>query len=195
MWKRSFLIGSLTALCFLWWSHRSIGREAGVLAPNVPQQSRLAGVKPILFEDYTLIPIAGFDIEARVLGVKRYRHDREAELAPYDLALGWGRMSDSRILDEFKIRQFGRFYYWSTRSCPIPREEIIASSANMHIIPADDAVLHKLQRLRNGHVVKLRGSLVSVRGDDGFIWLSSTTREDSGDGACEVVWVDEIDYY
>ena len=40
-----------------------------------------------------------------------------------------------------------------------------------------------------------RQFLVSVRAEDGFIWLSSTTREDSGDGACEVVLAEDIEYF
>jgi hypothetical protein len=60
----------------------------------------------------------------------------------------------------------------------------------MHLIPADDGVERALSRVRPGHVVELRGQLVEARGDNGFQWRSSLTREDSGNGACEIVFVE-----
>jgi len=36
------------------------------------------------------------------------------------------------------------------------------------------------------------GYLISIRGEDGWHWRSSLSRTDSGDGACEVVWVDSL---
>jgi hypothetical protein len=194
MWKRILLAACVSLCAFVWWSNRSIGRAAGILAPEVPRQENIAGVRQIERGDYTITPIASFDVEARVLGVKRYRFDREAQLSPYDLALGWGRMSDSEVLEQFDIKQSGRFYFWSTRTCPLPRDEVVRSSANMHIIPADDAVLSRLQRLREGHIVELKGYLVTAKADDGWLWLSSTTRRDSGAGACELVLVEDIAY-
>ena len=43
--------------------------------------------------------------------------DRESDLAPVDLALGWGRMSDEAILKDIQISQSGRFYFWHTVDC------------------------------------------------------------------------------
>jgi hypothetical protein len=51
----------------------------------------------------TLTSLASFDIRARVLARERYRFDRAADLSPIDLALGWGRMSESAVLDQLKI--------------------------------------------------------------------------------------------
>jgi len=41
--------------------------------------------------------------------------------------------------------------------------------------------------------VKLSGYLVDVRGDDGWSISTSMTREDTGAGACEVIWVEEFE--
>jgi hypothetical protein len=41
--------------------------------------------------------------------------------------------------------------------------------------------------------VRLSGYLVEVLGDDGWRWVSSLTREDTGTGACEVIWVEQIE--
>ena len=72
----------------------------------------------------------------RCSGRADYRWDGLARLVPVDLALGWGRMSDSDVLDKVYISQSGRFYLWQARCVLIPEREIIESSANMHLIAA-----------------------------------------------------------
>jgi hypothetical protein len=67
------------------------------------------------------------------------------------------------------------------------------SSANMHLIPATKAIEKKLKNLRPGNVVALKGYLVDVQGEGGFSWKSSLTREDTGNGACELIWVEEVE--
>jgi hypothetical protein len=47
--------------------------------------------------------------------------------------------------------------------------------------------------VRTGSVVRLEGYLVEARADDGWRWRSSLTREDTGNGACELVWVERLD--
>jgi hypothetical protein len=136
--------------------------------------------------------LANFEIRARVLSSERYRWDAGAKLSPIDLALGWGRMSDSAVLESITIGQSDRWYHWRVSSQPpIPMEEIISNSANMHIIPATPGVERTLKDLRVGQVVNLKGWLVRIEGPGGFRWTSSTTRTDTGDGSCELVWVDE----
>ena len=148
------------------------------------------GVIPFAHADARLQPLAGFSLHARVLGSEPYRLDREARFAPLDLALGWGRMADDDVLARLQIRQGGRWYRYSWRGePPIPRGEIARSSANMHMIPADDTVAAALQAVSKDDRVRIEGWLVEVQADDGWRWRSSLTRDDEGQGACEVVYV------
>ena len=146
-----------------------------------------------MHEDYLIQPLATFEAEARVLSRKRYYMDREADLAPFDLALGWGQMSDEQILSSFKISQSSRWYWWRANPLPIAKQEVIRSSANMHMIPADDHVWRQIKRVREGSLIKLKGYLIEARGDDGWTWRSSLTREDSGNKACEIVFVQDFE--
>ena len=194
MWKRLLAIVLIAVWALVWWSNRSVRREPGVMVSELPVQESLASVKQFIHQDHKITPLARFALEARVLGVKRYYLDREARLAPYDLALGWGRMSDSAVLDKIQVSQSGRFFHWSTELFPIPRGEVVSCSANMHIIPADLTVKSKLQRVREGHIVSLKGFLVMAENKEGNVWLSSLTRTDAGNGACELFWVEDLDY-
>ncbi|MGE0385595.1 MAG: hypothetical protein AB7Q97_12750 [Gammaproteobacteria bacterium] len=174
-------------------SRRSIEHGPGVLAPDDPVQADVRGRDAFEHAGYTITPAAKFSVQARILGTERYRVGRAADLSPVDFALGWGRMSDSAVIEQLSISQSNRFYWyrWSDEP-PIPSEEIVSHSANMHLIPATPAVASRLLDARVGQRVKLDGLLVRVTARDGWHWNSSMTRDDSGDGACELVWVESV---
>src|SRR5690349_4199431 len=106
------------ALCagWSWWNARPIARAAGVLAPDNPAQTEFDAPQPaVAFKGASLHPLAKFSLTARVLSRDDYHFDAESDLSPTDLALGWGRMSDSAILRNIDIDQGGRFYHWQVR--------------------------------------------------------------------------------
>jgi hypothetical protein len=59
-------------------------------------------------------------------------------------------------------------------------------------VPADASVEHKLRKLRPGQIVHLSGYLVDVRGPGGFTWNTSLRRDDTGAGACEIMWIESV---
>ena len=174
------------------WRQHPHPAAAGVLVTDAPMQEDLAGGTRLQLGQVTLVTRARFELTARVLSREDYRFDAGASLAPVDLALGWGRMSDSAVLEKISVSQGNRFYYWHVDEFPIPRRDIETSSANMHMIPADDAVHRALDRVRPGQVIHLRGFLVDASRPDGWQWHTSMTREDTGNGACELVYVEDI---
>lgn len=185
------LLASLLGLYV--WNRRPISHPPGILVEQDPEQAPPEDPRPWMRGDFRFVPLADFRIQARILSVERYRFDPAARLSPVDFALGWGPMSDSAVLDRLDIRQSGRWYHYRWRGePPIPLDAIISHSANMHLIPATVYVERQLVKARRGQLVALRGKLVRVEGPHGFRWISSTTRTDSGDGSCEVVWVDDI---
>lgn len=163
----------------------------GVARDALPLQTAVpGGMAPFFVHgDARVLPQAGFSVEARVLSREDYHFGREADYAPTDLALGWGRMREDAVLDRLDISQGGRWYHYRWSGAPpIPPREIVRSSANMHIIPADARIADALGRVHAGDRVRIDGWLVNVEAGDGWRWRSSLTREDSGGGACEVVY-------
>jgi hypothetical protein len=173
--------------------HRPVRHAPGVIAPDIPLQGTMDGTPhPLQKKDIAITPLATFSITARVLSRADYRWDSAAAISPTDLALGWGRMSDTAVLDKIEIWQSVRFYNWRVMEFPIPEREIIESSANMHLVPADTGVARAIDKVKEGDVVTFEGYLIEARWPDGGIWRSSLTRSDSGAGACEVVWVERF---
>lgn len=198
----------LLLAAWVWWLSPLSPREPSVLpesatglarcpsppramAFDAPLQSPVPrGLDAFRLPAATLQPLAGISIDARVLGREDYRLGREADLSPTDLALGWGRMRDDAVLSKLDISQSGRWYFYRWQDAPpLPPDEIVRTSANMHMIPADESVARALARVDADQRVRIEGWLVEAQAGDGWTWRSSLTREDSGDGACEVVYV------
>lgn len=193
MFKRLLVVALLGYGVWHYWDTRPIAHMPGVIVSGEPQQVDIENASSFDFRGYQFTPRARFKVQARVLGTEHYSMGREAELAPVDLALGWGPMSDDRVLDRLKISQGNRFYYYSWENePPIPQQEIVTHSANMHMIPADAGVAKQLAGVRRGSIVELEGQLVWIKANDGWQWRSSLTRADSGNGACEVVLVESM---
>lgn len=160
--------------------------------PDQPLQSAASSrMSPFRLGAATVTPLAGFSLQATVLSRENYSFGREADYSPTDLALGWGPMKDPALADKLDISQSGRWYHyhWGGEGPPIPLPDIISHSANMHMVPANRSVAESLAHVHQGDSVRLAGWLIRIDGDDGWHWQSSLTRDDSGDGACELVYV------
>ena len=195
--KNKLMIGgALLLAALLYASYRGDGPRypPGVLAPEEPYQTASDHAVPWEFKGCRIQPLAHIRMRARVLSAERYWFDGGARVSPMDLALGWGPMSDQRILDQLKVWQGRRWYHWSPRSRTIPLSggEISRYSANMHMIPSSDQIKDRLFDIEAGRIVEISGDLVEVQGPGGWKWRSSLQRDDIGNGACELIWVREV---
>lgn len=182
------------AAMLYWFLDPAIRHPPGALVPEAPRQSLTAGITLLDTPAYRVTALASFSARGLVLRRKRYWWDRGSKLSPVDFVLGWEAMSDQSVVDKLSITQGRRWYQWRPRGgrLPLPAADIIAHSANMHLIPADAEVRSRLLGVRRGSVVSLTGYLVLVEGKDGSRWRSSLSRTDTGSGACELVWVERV---
>jgi hypothetical protein len=177
-----------------WFTNRPIHVSDGVLVAAEPQQTLIPDGEKILHGRWTLTVRATYRITARVLGRETYNFDALSDLIPQDIALGWGPMSDSRVLRSIDMSQENRFFNWRTSAktlVAIP--VIITHAANTHVIPANASIARQLLHLRPGEVVTLSGELVDATRTDGRWIKTSLVRDDTGAGACEVMWVTDVD--
>ena len=166
----------------------------GPTAPT-PVQQIANGVSGWQVGEYEVTPLASYEVTARILSKKPYQQQdgREGELSPIDLALGWGPMADAAVLTSMNISQKDRWYFVRWRNAPISKTEVIQNSANTHMIAANPEIAGQLLALEPDQVVRFRGYLVQATAEDGWSWKSSTTRSDTGDGSCELFWVEAIE--
>ena len=163
-------------------------------------------VTPITLEKagatWRMTPRAEYRVAARVLNSRRY-HDWQARFTPVDLALGWGKVSESRADRWVEWRQSDRWYYYRLRRSPLlggvltslSPEYVREHSANVHVVPATAKVESALKTVERNSLVLMEGKLVDVEAEkDGAIQRFSTSlsRSDGGDGSCEIMYVERL---
>lgn len=65
--------------------------------------------------------------------------------------------------------------------------------SNNHLLPGNDTVLQSLEDAEPGDQIHFSGQLVDYTRGDGGTRTTSTTRSDTGNGACEVVYLDQFE--
>ena len=183
----------LAAILYLIAPYRVIHHPPGVLVKSAPLQGPLftSGIF-FNFRGYRITPLAEYDILARVLAWHEYKHGKGSDFSPIDLVLGWGEMSDSAVLDHLNFHLSMRYYTFIS-DVPIDGKKLSNQAANTHMVPQTSKVERDLMALREGNIVRLKGYLVRIEGSDGYTWSSSLTRDDEGEGACELMFVQGVE--
>lgn len=144
-----------------------------------------------------------YDIEALVVHTRDYSGSSlDDMLSPKDLALAWGIAAELNDKVDFRWNQGERFYSFYAGEEVLQMagsvDNITRHSSNNHIIPSNDDIKGKVMRIRRGDHIRLKGYLVNVDAvrTDGYRyhWYSSTVRDDTGHGACEVFYVTEVEW-
>jgi hypothetical protein len=150
---------------------RPVPQPPGILAPDPPRISELSE-KPrtLVRNEYVYTPLATLSAKARILLVERYGRDRESKAALIDVALGWGRMSDSVALKNVDVAQTERRLISKSYDPALPDAEVEASILNLHLVTSDPDLEKTIKQLRAGNIVRLEGYLVEAAGSDGWRW-------------------------
>ena len=149
---------------------------------------------------YVVTPLFRYELSGLVVSQHRsdslldISHRRWRDLLNIkDLCVVWGRNIRSGVYREMK--------FWNrdfTCMCEFPDAEIAMlfsgrHLANNHILCADAAMSRRILKVRPGDQVRFKGYLASYsQPANNFERGSSTVRDDTGDGACETVFVTEF---
>lgn len=138
--------------------------------------------------------LAEYTIDAVVKSKKKYS-DYPSQVSIYDLALAWGDLNSEEIDKHINYSQSGRWYYYRySNESSVSQDYISKHSSNVHIIHKDDKILKEIKDIKENNRVKLEGYLVSVNFINGP-WKSSLTRSDTGNGACEIMYVTNVEIF
>ncbi len=173
--------------------------EAPIKVQYTPRQSSVEGVSipaiKIGGNDVYLFPIANYDISSVLVSKRRYRSGFMCKLSPWDYALVWGDVP--QYLDYLDFDQIIRYCLFTARAdSPIDPGYVQVHMSNNHLIPANKNVRRALPLARVGDKIKIEGYLVYVEAiaRSGCVtkWQSSTSRTDTGYGACEIIYVTSL---
>ncbi len=165
-----------------------------------PVQRLTASYEPILIETksgrFTLTPVAEYQLAGKVVSKEFYTDGWEAELSPLDLAIVWGKLAPPEFEGFVSFRQRNRWYFYQyPPHSPLDHNYILSHSANNHIIPASENIARALRSIGKKEKILLEGFLVNVQGTyrgGTVFWNTSTTRKDTGNGSCELIYVTRV---
>jgi hypothetical protein len=187
-----FALMSLIAALSNGWE---VSTGPGISVQEPPIQEKIIEADGFEHKGYNLMPLAEFDLKAKVISKKKY-NDSWSDICPFDFTLGWGKLSDESLLNKIWFSQSSRRTYFQTENLPqgLAINEMISLSSNMHLCPADKVVARRMRDVPIGALIQLQGKLIRLSKVDGT-WYneSSLTREDTGDGACEIIWVENFE--
>ena len=162
----------------------------GELAPQHPVLTPLERNFEILREGFRINAVAEFSMQSIILGRRRYYFD-PLHVAPIDLVMGWGPMSNPAVLRTVRISLAGRDFSWDIRPPPrISSGEVAECSGTFHIIPARRALRDELLSLRRNHAVQISGFLCDLEAPDGSA-LSSVMPSRSGSQR-KIAWIETV---
>lgn len=162
-----------------------------------PVQEAVTSNEPILIETkesrYTLTPKADYQLAGVVVSKETYSYDWNSEISPVDLAIVWGKLAEDENEKYVSFSQRNRWYFYEYKpESPLDNSYIISHSSNNHVIPATKNIALALKKIGERDKVILEGLLVNVNGTykgKKVYWNTSLTRQDTGNGSCELFYV------
>lgn len=147
---------------------------------------------------YRVEPLYRYAIEGIVVSLQHHDGDRmlhrtwNDHLNVADLCVVWGHNASHVDLSEFDFwnGQFTCFFQTNSNSAWASFRPDQLS--NNHLLSDDEWVRDRIEDLRIGDQVRLNGYLARYSHDGGFKRGTSTTRSDTGNGACETLYVEDV---
>ena len=178
---------------------------------QAPVETPIVNGEPIKFikdgYNYTLTPIYDYTLNGLVLHQQKYDAwysiSRTDKTFIKDICAIWGNtLKDGSYRDgSVSVTQDSRWCWWSyTNSNLIFNPNEIS---NNHLIASSPSVERQILSIDGGDQIRIIGKLVNVHAEaigktsqyenGAADWHTSTTRDDTGAGACEIIYVESIE--
>jgi len=111
-----------------------------------------------------------------------------------DLCVIWGNNVRSGVyqLMEFKNDSWTCWVYWPSRG--IGSRFTMTQLSNNHLLVDDESMRRRLMSAELGDEIRIRGQLATYENPaNGFNRGTSTRRDDTGNGACETIYVSDFE--
>jgi hypothetical protein len=138
---------------------------------------------------------AQYKLSGILVGRHLYPRGLMKDLSPYDYAVAWGQVIE--WLPHIRFSQANRYCFFKYKiPSPVNKAYLETHMSNNHMIPSTPNLRHALRTAKKHVPVQIEGYLVNVqaqlrRGRTGT-WNSSLKREDTGNGACEIIYVTRL---
>ena len=199
--KMALVVGAILLLLG-WWFEDSLPAAAVLTMPSRSepvQQSRppehwLSQVQGV---DYQVEAVADYEISGLVVSGLRTdawfaRHEGWNEFFNVmDVCMVWGKNAQDGAYEKMAFHSGQWTCYAQTSDGSVNRSEYWHSLSNTHMVTDDAQLAKRIRDVRIGDQVHFRGQLVNYS-HGGRTRTSSLRRDDDGNGACEILYVTEM---
>jgi hypothetical protein len=201
--KAAFFASALLAVVAFW--QRNDFPAASTLLPQLAAEPvQRAATRAPFTAAYAGVQYAvepQYEYELRGMVVSYRQHDGESRmhraandhLNVADLCVVWGGTAASPYLNDISFWNGIFTCNFQTRSQTAWESIDTAQISNNHLIADDDVIRGEVARVSIGDQIRVRGWLASYGAGGGSKRGTSTTRADTGDGACETIFVREFE--
>ncbi|MGQ0586430.1 MAG: hypothetical protein ACT4PK_04430 [Gammaproteobacteria bacterium] len=186
-----------------WWRTRALPPPEQV-RPELLQEPRQGRTQRERFSfayrglQYEVQPVASYDLYGLVVshndihGIADIYHDEDS-VDTKDLCVIWGANLERYDYLRITFENTPTWCHWSWRSDEIRFDS--TAIANNHLVTGSDALRAALERVHVGDQVRFTGVLANYRDlrHPEYWRPTSTSRTDSGGGACEVVFFESFE--
>lgn len=211
--KRAFLVFALSLVLFLFasWRARQLPGSSSLKAASnssrgnfvAPLQTPLLPSEPKLIQldrnghHYDLRPKFRYRLQGVIVSMSdtsSWQNITHAGANDFinsnDLCVVWGENAASLDLQKFDFSNGDWTCYLYTKSREAFETFDMNALSNNHIVPSSNAVAKAVGRSRIGDHVEMDGYLVDYSIDGHDARHTSVSRDDTGNGACEVVYAE-----
>jgi hypothetical protein len=140
-----------------------------------------------------------YEISGKVVATFKYLPITTGNrMSPMDVGIVWGDLIDEENLKHIKWHETGtRFLHWETKDGTWYQEfgSVEGLYSNNHLVPSNNKAKNMIKKIKRGDYIKITGYLVDIFWEErnrSYSWHSSITRNDQGDGACELIYVTDV---
>lgn len=177
-------------------------------ATNQPVQKEISDTEEIKFKKdgylWQLKPLYDYEISGLVIGRMNYQIfsiNKYTSLFPIDLCLIWGNNVANKVYQDKRVK-----FKQDSRWCWVRWNGDAAFNlnefSNNHLFTREKDLSDEAKKINRGDQITIKGKLVNIiaapledgiSGQNTITWKSSTIREDDGKGACEIIYVEDIE--
>lgn len=147
--------------------------------------------------EYLIEPEYAYDLTGMIVSYRQHEGNSRMHLLANDhlnvadVCVVWGDNTESELQ---KLDFWNGIFTCNvfTRNMQAWESFDMNQLSNNHLISDDDFIRRQVRKIQIGDQIRVRGYLASYSNPDGGKRGTSTTRTDTGDGACETVFIESF---
>ena len=199
-----FITASFVWLLVSFWNRNDLPGDIDYVPAldNEPKQTR-TDERPfdVVFNevDYRVEPEYEYDITGMVVSYRHHNEDNSRmhalandHLNMLDVCVVWGDNPANERLDKISFWNGLFTCNFKTRDQQAWDAFNLNQISNNHLLSNDDFIRRQVKKIRVGDQIRVRGYLAGYTSAGGSRRGTSTTRTDTGNGACETIFVEDF---